>query len=39
MDQTALFRLNDKAYQYYLQVILVEQDNLAEFMLPSSGAF
>ena len=39
MDRTSLFKINDKVYQYYLQIILVEQSNLAEIMLPSSGGF
>jgi hypothetical protein len=37
MDRTSLFRLNDKVYQYYLQVMIMEQPDLAEVMLPSSG--
>jgi hypothetical protein len=39
IDRTAQFEINNRVYQYYLQIILVEQDNLAEFMPPSSGAF
>ena len=39
MDRTSLFHINNKVYQYYLQIILVEQNNLAEIMLPSSGGF
>jgi hypothetical protein len=37
MDRTSLFRLNDKVYQYYLQVMIMEQPGLTEAMLPSSG--
>jgi hypothetical protein len=37
IDRTAQFEINNKVYQYYLRIILAEQDNLAEFMLPSSG--
>jgi hypothetical protein len=39
MDQTSLFRLNDKVYQYYLQVMITEQSGMAEVMLPSSESF
>jgi hypothetical protein len=39
MDRTSLFQLNDKVYQYYLQVMIMEQGRLAEVMLPSSGGF
>jgi hypothetical protein len=39
MNRTSLFTINDKVYQYYLQIILVEQNSLAEIMLPSSGGF
>jgi hypothetical protein len=39
MDRTSLFHINNKVYQYYLQIILTEQSSLAEFMLPSSGGF
>jgi hypothetical protein len=39
MDRTSLFQLNDKVYQYYLQVMILEQGRLAEVMLPSSGGF
>jgi hypothetical protein len=39
MDRTSWFRINDKVYQYYLHVMIMEQDSLAEVMLPSSGGF
>jgi hypothetical protein len=39
IDRTAQFEINSRVYQYYLRIILAEQDNLAEFMLPSSGEF
>jgi hypothetical protein len=39
MDRTSLFQVNDKVYQYYLQVMIMEQGRLAEVMLPSSGGF
>jgi hypothetical protein len=39
MDRTSWFRLNDKAYQYYLQVMIIEHGKLAEVMLPSSEGF
>ncbi|MDR0388082.1 MAG: hypothetical protein LBH57_08600 [Treponema sp.] len=39
MDRTSMFHLNDKVYQYYLQVMILEQGRLAEVMLPSSGGF
>jgi hypothetical protein len=39
IDRTSRFNINDRVYQYYLQIILAEHDNLAEFMLPSSGRF
>jgi hypothetical protein len=39
MDRTSLFQINSKVYQYYLQIMLTEQSNLAEIMLPSSGGF
>lgn len=39
MDQTSLFRINDEVSQYYLQVMIMEQDRPAEFMPPSSGGF
>jgi hypothetical protein len=39
MDRTSLFQINNKAYQYYLQIMLTEQSSLAEIMLPSSGGF
>jgi hypothetical protein len=39
MDRTSLFLINDKVYQYYLQVMIMEQGILAEAMLPSSGGF
>jgi hypothetical protein len=39
MDRTSWFRINDQVYQYYLHVMIMEQDSLAEFMLPSSGGF
>jgi hypothetical protein len=39
MDRTSLLQVNDKAYQYYLQVMIMEQGRLAEVMLPSSEDF
>jgi hypothetical protein len=39
MDRTSWFQLNDKAYQYYLHVMIMEQGSMAEAMLPSSGSF
>jgi hypothetical protein len=39
MDRTSLFRINDQVYQYYLQVMIMEEGRLAEAMLPSSGGF
>jgi hypothetical protein len=39
IDRTSLFQINNKAYQYYLQVMRTEQGSLAEVMLPSSGGF
>ncbi|MDR2019945.1 MAG: hypothetical protein LBQ14_04180 [Treponema sp.] len=39
IDRTARFEINNKVYQYYLQVILTEQSSLSEIMLPSSGGF
>jgi hypothetical protein len=39
MDRTSLLQVNDKVYQYYLQVMIMEQGRLAEVMLPSSGDF
>jgi hypothetical protein len=39
IDRTALFQLNNTVYQYYLHILLVEQDTLAEIMLPASGGF
>jgi hypothetical protein len=39
IDRTSLFHINNKIYRYYLQIILTEQDNLTEFMLPSPGGF
>jgi DNA-binding PadR family transcriptional regulator len=39
MDRTSLYQINDKAYQYYLQVMILEHGKLAEVMLPSSGDF
>ena len=39
VDRTSLFQINNKVYQYYLEIILVEQGSLTEFALPSSGGF
>jgi hypothetical protein len=39
IDRTSLFQINNKVYQYYLQVMIMEQKDLAEIMLPSSGGF
>jgi hypothetical protein len=39
MDRTSVFQINNKVYQYYLQIMLTEQSSLAEIMLPSSGGF
>jgi hypothetical protein len=39
IDRTAMFQINSKVYQYYLEIILVEKDLLAEITLPSLGGF
>jgi hypothetical protein len=39
VDRTSLFRINSKVYQYYLQVIIADQNMFTEDMLPSSGGF
>jgi hypothetical protein len=39
VDRTSHFQINNKVYQYYQQVMIMEQNSLAEIMLPSSGGF